>query len=232
MNLTSLVTALGTRGRTVSLMNTTAVLEVAPDLSGYQALPLDFFSSALPVGSNTGVLRNLATRMNTSIDCHLIPQSDFPATCPNKNGFFREFSNIANDSDPYPFYSGILYPGHPRYRGRICVPVRELESPWINIADRQDIQEDLWIDFQSSNPTHPKGFGGYYLGLAERVNFIQRCTSNSTLGFFELPNYWNGQTVGPLLTQVSSSGRNETYDNFYSMMRSSYSIPDSSVPGP
>ena len=202
-----------TRAGAANLTSLAAALESGPTSSGYQTLALEYFTSALTVGSDTGVLRNLATRMNTSVDCQLVPQNDFPATCSGEDAFYREFSNIANDSDPNPFHSGTLYPAHPRYRGRICAPGKKFKSPWKQTADRQDIHENLWMDFQFSNLTGPKRLGGYNVNLAERANFTQHCTSNSTLGFYEVPNYWNGGTVGPLLTQIPSSDHNRTYDN-------------------
>ena len=231
MNLTSIAAALETGANAMNLTRVSPALEQTPDPSGYQALPLEYFSSALPVGSNTGVLRNLAIRMNTSIDCQLIPQSLFPATCSSENTFYRGFSNIANDSDPNPYYSGTLYPGHPRYRGRICAPGKEFKSPWKNTADRQDIHEDLWIDIEFSNLTAPKFFRGYNVNLAERANFTQHCTSNSTLGFYELPNYWNNNTVGPLLTRVLSPSYNRTYDDDYMIAGDSFNY-SLQVPGP
>ena len=211
----------------VNLTSLAAALEKANDRSGYQRLPLEYFTSALPIGSNTGVLRYLGLRMNTSIDCQLVPQTLFPATCSSDNGFYRDFSNM-NDSDPDDFYSGTLPPGHPSYRGRICAPGEVLASPWKETPNRQDIQEDLWIDFTFSNLTLPKRYGGYY-PLADRANFTQHCTSNSTLGFFEVPNYWNGNIVGPLLTEPPSVSHNKTYKNTFASNTDFY---DQKVPGP
>ena len=44
-------------------------------------------------------------------------------------------------------------------------------------------------------------------------NFTQHCYGNSTLGYFELPNYWNGHVAGSLLDKVPPNGRNLSYHN-------------------
>ena len=204
-------------------------LRSASNIAGYKGLAQDFFTSSIPAGINTGVVRNLATRMNTSVDCQMIPQSEFPTDCSRKDAFYREFSNMVNYSDPFPFDT--VYPYDPKYRGRICAPGQPFGSPWKNIAERQDIREELWIDFQYSDLYGPKFFGGYNVGIKSRSNFTQHCTSNSTLGFYEVPNYWNGGIVGPLLSQIPPLSRNFTFDNHLSLTRR---LSDSlyPVPGP
>ena len=203
----------------------------------YKSLPLKLFSSALPVGSDTGVLRNLATRMNTSLDCALIDQSEFPKDCKGLHPFRRNFTNIDDDSDPARFHD--LY--RPRYEGRMCAPGDILTSPWdYSSTSRQDISEELWIDFQFSNMSDFALYNDYPTQLADRKNFTQRCTSNTTLGYHELPNLWNRHHGGPLLQAIPDiddafNSANQTYFNAKAVKRatkSRYKPYQHHVPGP
>lgn len=86
-----------------------------------------YFASFLVNGTNTGILRQLGMRMNSSSSCTNEDPSDFPATC----------------SGEPPFASDL------RLRGldvRICAPGNYEETPWTLSRDRQDISEELWID--------------------------------------------------------------------------------------
>jgi len=80
-------------------------------------------------------------------------------------------------------------------------------SPWKDTPDRQDITEEFWLDYQR---TLLDGAWGITDGGS---NYTQHCYGNSTLGYFELPNYWNGQVVGPLLDKVPPNGPSLTYRN-------------------
>lgn len=44
-------------------------------------------------------------------------------------------------------------------------------------------------------------------------NYTQHCFGNSTLGYFELPGYWNGHVAGPLLNKIPPNGPDLTYQN-------------------
>ncbi|KAM0796359.1 hypothetical protein BDR22DRAFT_976251 [Usnea florida] len=155
--------------------------------SSFNDIPKEQFIASFPVGTDTGVLRNLALRLNISVGCTLVPQSDFPSTCPGDYPLSQTFSNININ---------VSNPNIPRYRARICAPGNVGYSPWKNTADRQDISEEFWLDYED---------GG--------SNYTQHCYGNSTLGYFELPNYWNGHVAGPLLNTVPPNSPNLTYQN-------------------
>ncbi len=173
--------------------------------SSFNDLPKEQFIAAFPVGTNTGVLRDLTLRLNVSVTCTLVPQSDFPSTCPGAYPLSETFSNI-NISTSTPF--GDLT--HPRYRARICASGNTGVSPRKNTADRQDISEEFWLDYQRTPQPSDGGVWGITDGGS---NYTQHCYGNSTLGYFELPNYWNGNVAGPLLDKVPPNGPNLTYWN-------------------
>lgn len=99
--------------------------------SSFNDIPKEQFVATFPVGTDTGALRDLALRLNTSVSCTLVPQSDFPSTCPGDYPSSQIFSNI-NISTSAPF--GDL--AHPRCRARICAPGNPTLSPWKDTSDR------------------------------------------------------------------------------------------------
>lgn len=139
----------------------------------------NFFVSALQNGTTTGVLREHAIRLNSSSGCTNLPRSEYPATCAGDRPFETGF--IAD---------GIL-------EVRICAPGAYGMTPWTISRDRQDITEELWIDvflpqisdwIEVVRPSEGIDF-----------NFTLHCTSNTTRGYFEVPNTQNGNNPGQLL---------------------------------
>ncbi len=162
-------------------------------------VPKNLFTTTFPIGTNTGVFRSLALRLNVSVSCASVAQSEFPPSCSGANPLDQTFSNI-NDSDSMPSRNS----SKPRYRTRICAPGDILTSPWQPISDRQDVHEEFWLDFQRTRLLDQQHGAR---------NFTQHCYGNSTLGYFELPNYWNGHVAGSLLDKVPPNGRNLSYSN-------------------
>ena len=178
--------------------------------------PKDLFTATFPVGTDTGVIRSLALRLNVSVSCASVAQSEFPPSCFGGNSFNQTFSNI-NDSDLMPF--GDL--SKPRHRTRICAPGDILASPWQNTSDRQDVYEEFWLDFQRTLDR----------GEDNGRNFTQHCYGNSTLGYFELPNHWNGHVAGSLLDKVPPNGRNLSYSNGDEYLLSEAAPPEGGLGG-
>ncbi len=195
--------------------------------SSFNEIPIRQFIATFPVGTDTGVLRDLALRLNLSVSCELVSQSDYPSPCPGTFPLDQMFTNI-NTSTSTPF--GDL--AHPRYRARICAPGNILSSPWKDTSDRQDISEELWIDYQRTPSPADGGVWGITDGGS---NYTQYCSGKSTLGYFELPNYWNGHVIGPLLDKVPPNGPNLTYRNGDPQELTAgvpLDTPDFGVPGP
>lgn len=194
--------------------------------SSFNDISKEQFLATFPVGTTTGVLRDLALRLNMSVSCTLVPQSDFPSTCPGDNPLCQAFSNI-NVSTSTPFGDST----HPRYRVRICAPGNINDSPWKNTADRQDISEEFWLDYQR---TFQRADGGVWGITDGGSNYTQHCYGNSTLGYFELPNYWNKNVPGPLLDKIPPHA-NLTYRNGDPLQLTAgvpLDPPPQGVPGP
>ena len=157
--------------------------------TSFGTVPSNLFIATFPVGTDTGVLRDLALRLNMSISCDLVSQSDFPSPCPGPSPLDQTFTNI-NTSTSTGFVGSL-----PRYRARVCAPGNISSSPWNDTAYRQDISEELWLDYQRSS-----SFSERISGIVDQGrNYTLHCYGNSRLGYFELPNYWNGHVSGPLL---------------------------------
>ena len=80
---------------------------------------------------------------------------------------------------------------------RICAPGDYGTSPWTLSRDRQDIAEELFVDvfFPGNTTILPE-----YAGLVDYrlSNFTTSCTTTTTRGYFELPNYRNKYLAQPL----------------------------------
>lgn len=139
-----------------------------------------FFASSLLNGTSTGVLRQLAMRMNSSSTCENVAKSDYPSTCTGRRPFTSTFSLQALNI-------------------QICAPGEYDTTPWTLSRDRQDISEELWIDLSiNEDELGPVGvFNGWY-GTS---NFTLHCTADTTRGYFEIPNVRTGNTPGDLLEE-------------------------------
>lgn len=69
---------------------------------------------------------------------------------------------------------------------RVCTPGEYGVYPWTLSRNRQDLAEELFIDVsQAISPSYP--------------NFTLHCTAETTRGYFELGNYRNNFSYGPLI---------------------------------
>lgn len=151
------------------------------------------FVATLEQGTSTGVLRQHIARLNSSVTCERIERSAFPSPCPGENPFTRTFS-------------------HQKNLTRICVPGKRGASPWTMSRNRQDIHEELFLDVLEECE----------LGRVQSVdfrnltsNYTLHCTASTTRGYFELGNYRNNQTWGPLLSTWPSPEEMESEYNDY-----------------
>ncbi|TGJ88436.1 hypothetical protein E0Z10_g388 [Xylaria hypoxylon] len=160
------------------------------------------FAAKFPASMNTGVLRYHAMRYNTSVQCEAVPKDRFPETCPGPNPFYGNLSLPSVDTD-FDFDQNFLI--------RWCLPGNISSSPWLVSRDRQDIAEDFFLDFFRPNGTYSN---------ETPESFTTHCSADTTRGYFELPNYHNNYTVGPLLEswtspQEQSATTNEVPDDSY-----------------
>ena len=136
-----------------------------------------YFASALPNNTNTGILREHVMRLNSTVDCKPIDEESFPSPCDGPSPFVTSFDKPGNLSID------------------ICVPGNFSATPWTLSRDRQDITEDLFIKVLVGNRSEVLD---YELEMVVS-NFTVQCTANTTRGYFELANWRNNFTAGPLI---------------------------------
>ena len=153
-----------------------------------------FFVTSLLNRTLTGVLREHALRLNSSITCDNIPRSEYPSTCPGERPLVTEI-----DTENVEL--------------RICAPGEVGRHPWSKTRNREDIEEELYIDFQLSGE----------LWTVTVKNFTMRCTSATSKGYFELGNVMNQNVYGPLMNRWPDP---ETIENDSTDYLSDWSRPE------
>ena len=150
--------------------------------------PRPFFTSSIPVNTDTGVLSALAFRLSTNLSCEEIPHSIFPASCDGTAPFATNYFNANLSAAKANFYGG------PIFTFRACAPGN---FSWVPGDNKQDISEEFYMDLQSSlSPAEFNYFNGKVESIGSIIyNFTYHCTTNSTLAYFQPPNYWNGHEV-------------------------------------
>lgn len=166
------------------------------DILGVES-SIPWFASAAPITADTGLLRVYSLGMGSSVNCAPISSNDFPSKCPGSNPFSTNCSNVdptrsaisGNTSqswaDPFVF--------------RVCAPGDVSSSPWQPTLDRHQISEDLYLDNQD------------YSAAEIATNYTYRCIAESTLGYFELPNQWNGFISDDILATAPDVDDISTY---------------------
>lgn len=138
----------------------------APSLA-YVPLASDFTTGAFPIAQ-------YAPRISSSISYTAITPDEFTKNC-------------RNETDKGWFYA--KYERDEEYRTvslEACMPVDLRKSPWNVTRDRQDLEEELYLNILSSTSSDT---GPTYW----------KASAKSSLGYFELPSEANGNTQGELL---------------------------------
>jgi hypothetical protein len=159
----------------------------------FNQYPEGYFISAFQNGTTTGVLREHAMRLNTSLDCGAISSADFPETCTGDSPFeasyhFHGWDNNTSD-----------------LKVRACAPGNHSKSPWTLSRDRQDIEEETFLDVKTA---------GLFVD-AYIPSFTMKCRSSTTRGYFELGNYHNDYHPGGLIEKWPTSEEMNTEFNDY-----------------
>ena len=160
-----------------------------------------YFVSAVPNGTLTGVLREHAMRLNSSVSCNTILPDAYPSTCGGSLPFDTSFSREG------------------QFDMEVCVPGDQGTSLWTLSRDRQDISEDMFIKVRI-----PPESDLMYQGADWVENFTVKCTANTTRGYFELGNVRNNLSTGLLLEQWPD--KNDLRENFNVSMRIAPRKPD------
>jgi hypothetical protein len=135
-----------------------------------------FFVSNVQNDTQTGILREHAMRLNSTTQCSRLTRDQFPTTCPGERPLVKSLDDPQNMTV------------------RICAPGDYGNSPWGLSRDRQDIVEELYVDVfipYNSNLSE-------WSQTATLYNFTTVCVTNTTRGYFELPNYRNKYLAQPL----------------------------------
>lgn len=136
------------------------------------------FFAQLPTLFNTGLIRQFAPRINSSVLRSDIDQSEFTSNCQETpNSLFIQYASSPN---VYSNWSMVA-----------CMPGNLTLSPWKNTRNRQDFSEELYLNIT----IQPSGnYPSELIGTS-----LTKIVVNTTAGFFELPNYMNQGLPGPLI---------------------------------
>jgi hypothetical protein len=147
------------------------------NMSSYE----DPFLAELANGYSTGVVQQFIPRINTSTTYENITGESgaWPTGCSSLPGsFWAEYGDGEN------------------WSVQVCMPANMTNSPWKNTRNRQDFSEQLFLNISFNDVvTDPEGLPTLPGGEQFRL------TMNTTAGYFELPNYMNGNFPGPLLDE-------------------------------
>lgn len=152
--------------------------------NGYGCLSLreynlsESFFAEVPRGYNTGLIRQYLPRINSSATFRVINPDRFPQGCNDTEGAF--FVDISNSTD------------RDAWHLQACMPSDMRKSPWNGTRHRQDFSETLYLKIAVTEPD---------LRFSNDVPEWRACeiTMKTSAGYFELPNYMNGEVAGPLL---------------------------------
>lgn len=145
-------------------------------------------------------------RLNSSAECKAIAESAFPEICGGPDPLVASYSSQVRAPSFYNFTN----PGN--FTIDVCVPGDLSASPWTLSRDRQEITEDLYIKVHVDYETVLDW--GYFENGERPVNFTVHCNASTTRGYFELPNWQNDFTAGPLLEKWPDK---ETLKNDYNV---------------
>lgn len=138
----------------------------------------NWWLSVLPNATSTGVIRQHALRLNSTLTCNTLNKADLPL-CPDSHSIHYGFQQ--NDA------SGTALTVD------LCIPQELDKSPWQLVRSAQDISESVYIDVTTS-------------AGANASSFASNCTSETTMGYFELPNLKNGNRPQPLIRDWPPEG--------------------------
>ena len=162
--------------------------------TAFQAKP--FFTSSLTFGTDTGILRALALRMSTSLQCQDVKHTEFPSDCNETASFAANFSNtqFREEADASPSNTSYIAP---MFSFQICSPAATNWSRGTNSS--QTIREELYIDLQTWRSAATDDSWGLASQVPIRFNFTYHCIADSQLAYFEPMNEWNRHQVQDMI---------------------------------
>ncbi|KAK5683196.1 hypothetical protein LTS10_004727 [Elasticomyces elasticus] len=147
----------------------------------------DPFLAQLPSGYSTGLIRQYIPRINSTAHREIVTEADFPTDCGRLPGAF--YARYGSTNPGY-----LTMTGWGNWSLEACMPANLSTSPWRATRKRQDFTEELYLNISlgASDPTD------VYTVPTEQGDLF-KIKLRTTAGFFELPNYHNGQRPGKLL---------------------------------
>jgi hypothetical protein len=157
------------------------------------------FFAQRPFGYHTGLIRQFIPRFNPSVTWEQVSPGDMPKDCGNNLTHpYSLFHRYANSTLGQPEALGAgagsftNIDSLPRnWSLEACTPSNQGRSPWRSTRDWQEFAEVLCLNVSV--------MGSYRQVSTPDSTAIFKVTSNTTGGYFKLPNYMNGGVVGPLL---------------------------------
>lgn len=160
-----------------------------------------YFVSSLMNRTNTGILRELGMRLNSTTSCTDEDVSAFPATCSGERPFASDLSLAGMNIS-------------------ICAPGNYEQTPWTLSRDRQDISEELWIGLTLDSSAENIQLEQFGIN-----NWTLHCTTKTTRGYFEIPNAHTNNNPGPLREKWPSEEEMATDWNDYLSVQFDFAIP-------
>lgn len=146
---------------------------------------IDPFIAELPRSFNTGLVQQFLPRINSTAQYVNITAAEFPSNCSTAPGALSiTHSNVITDMP------------NSTWAIQACMPADLRLSPWKKTRARQDFTETLYLNVSISDEMYHSMVVGNDTGP---TSTYFRITVDTTAGYFELPNYMNGQKAGPLL---------------------------------
>lgn len=154
------------------------------------------YMAQLPIGYHTGLIKQFATRINSTVKWEAVSRETMPTDCGEMpDSFYVHYANGTLDLNSK-LGPGKSYGGN--WSIEACMPGNLSEPPLKRVYGRQDFTETLYLNV--SVVGYPEQ--GYPTGEFDSPlsGGMFRITSQTTAGYFELPNYMNGGKAGPLIT--------------------------------
>ncbi|PNH41663.1 hypothetical protein VD0004_g5497 [Verticillium dahliae] len=129
-------------------------------------------------------------RLNSSSECASIAADEFPSNCPGQFPFLTDYTG-----------NGISI--------RVCVPDGKDGKPWGAMRDRQDIEEEMYLDARLASDAGDATLNDDF------QNFTILCVGRSTMGYFELGNLHNQEQPSELLAQWLDPDETDDFDDYF-----------------
>lgn len=149
----------------------------------------DYYVSSMLKGTDTGVLREHAVRMDSKVQCQ--HEDSFPDECAGDHPFTYSYTSNMTEV-------------------QICTDGSINRYPFTRSRNKQEISERIWFDLRWTNPELYSEAGNEGM-----KNYTMSCDTTSRRGWFELANYQNGYEPSGMLEKWPSPEEMEENFNDY-----------------